>query len=110
MKRYLLLLISILLLCVTLVACDPTTPDVPTDTTVESVTNAPTEAPTETLPEETTEKVTTEAPTEPERGVHLPSCRFYRRSWCSSAHNSKRKHRFQRKVRNYRRRKTLESR
>ena len=62
MKRYLLLLISILLLCTILCACDPATPDVPTDTTVGSVTEAPTEAPTE----ETTEEVTTEAPTEPE--------------------------------------------
>ena len=65
----LLLLSLLLLLALTLVACD--SGDTPTDTTVADTsaptepdtTEAPTEAPTEP---ETTEEVTTEAPTEPE--------------------------------------------
>ena len=66
----LLLLSLLLLLALTLVACD--SGDTPADTTVEDTTAAPTEpdtteAPTEAPTEpETTEEVTTEAPTEPE--------------------------------------------
>ena len=60
MKRFLILLLAVLL-AASFVACDAGTE--PTDTTAAPTEEATTEAPTE---EETTEEVTTEAPTEEE--------------------------------------------
>ena len=80
MKKYSMALLAILfLLCITLVACDPATPDVPSDTsadvteadTTEAVTDALTDTPAETT-DETSAEGSTEAPTEPETEPEVP--------------------------------------